>query len=84
MLVLGIRVTGKPNGLFVSQVSKAEAPSLFRIHCYLDHLLPVREYFHRKLEMTAEIPFCGFLDWIFSLITKASGSEMGSGQYINY
>lgn len=74
---------GKPNGLFVSQVAKAEAPALLCIHCYLDNLLPVREYFHRKLEAISEIPFCGFLEWILGLIKKTFGSEIESGQPIN-
>lgn len=74
---------GKPNGLFVSQVSKAESPALLCIHCYMENLLPAREYFHRKLEMTSEIPLCCFLEWILCLIKKAFGSEIESGQPIN-
>ena len=74
---------GKPNGLFVMQVSKAEAPALLCIHCYLENLLPAREYFHRKLEMTSEIPLCGFLEWILDLIKKRFGSEIESRQLIN-
>lgn len=53
---------GEPNGLFVSQVSKAEAPALLCIHCYLENLLPAREYFCRKLEMISEIPLSHFLE----------------------
>jgi hypothetical protein len=73
----------KPNGLFVSQVSKAETPGLLCIHCFLDNLLLVRENFHRKLEMTSKIPLCGFTEWIFSKTKKTFGSEIGNGQPIN-
>lgn len=74
---------GKPNGLSVSQVSKAEAPALLCIHCYLENLLPATEYFHRKLEMTLEIPLCGFIEWILGLIKKTFRSEIENGQPVN-
>lgn len=83
MLVLGTRVMGEPNGLFVSQVSKAEAPALLCSHCYLENLSPAREYFRSKLEMTSEIPLCCFLEWILGLIKKTFGSEIENGQPIN-
>lgn len=66
----------EPNGLLVSQVSVAEAPASLCIHCYQDNLLPVREYFHRKLETISEIPLCSFLEWILGLIKKTFGPEI--------
>lgn len=83
MLAVGIRVMGEPNGLFASQVSKAEAPALLCIHCYLENLLPAREYFYRKLEMTSEIPLCRSQEWVLGLIKKTFGAEIENGQPIN-